>query len=177
MPAKAATARAPKGADLDRILEGMIYLYSESRRVTRAVAEKYGLTGSQLLVLKMLEPKGGVSLSELSERIRAKNSTVTGIIDRMERDGLVLRRRSDEDRRVVFIELLPKGKKLAMGVRVDPMQLFRALLEDLPGRDAAELERIVTRMVRRVREVLESGWTPEDSRAEERPAQREKERS
>ena len=75
--------------NLDRILESMVYLYSESRRVTRAVAEQYGLTGSQLLVLKMLEPRGQLSLSELSERIRAKNSTVTGIIDRMERDGLV----------------------------------------------------------------------------------------
>jgi len=164
MPVKPAAARTPKTADLDAVLEAMIFLYSESRRVTRTVAEKYGLTGSQLLVLKMLEPKGRISLSELSERIRAKNSTVTGIIDRMERDGLVLRRRSDEDRRVVHLELAPKGKKLAAGVKVDPMRLFRALLEDLPARDAVELERIVLQMQRRVREVLASGWTPEDPR-------------
>src|SRR4051812_20808545 len=155
---------APKSAEPNRvvILESMIFLYSESRRVTRTVAEKYGLTGSQLLVLKMLEPKGRVSLSELSERLRAKNSTMTGIIDRMERDGLVTRVRSEQDRRVVHLELTAQGKKLGTTVKIDPMQLFRALLEDLPTRDAAELERIMTKMMRRVREVLAAGWAPEE---------------
>jgi MarR family transcriptional regulator, organic hydroperoxide resistance regulator len=140
--------------DLDAILEAFVFLYAESRRVTRSVAEQYGLTGSQLLVLNMLGPKGRVSLSDLSERIRAKNSTVTGIVDRMERDGVVLRRRSEEDRRVVYIELTAKGRKLADGATIDPMHLFRALLEDLPHRDALDLERIMMRMVRRVRETL-----------------------
>ena len=91
--------RAGAEPDLDAILGAMVFLYSESRRVTRLLAERHGLTGSQLLVLKMLEPEGHLSLTDLSERIRAKNSTVTGIIDRMERDGIVLRRRSGVMRR------------------------------------------------------------------------------
>jgi DNA-binding MarR family transcriptional regulator len=157
---------APKSdpPDLDGILDGFVFLYAESRRVTRSVAEQYGLTGSQLLVLNMLGPKGRVSLSDLSERIRAKNSTVTGIIDRMERDGVVVRRRSEEDRRVVYIELTAKGRKLAEGATIDPMQLFRALLEDLPQRDAVDLERIMSRMVRRVRETLARDESTAESR-------------
>ncbi|HVU03795.1 MAG TPA: MarR family transcriptional regulator [Polyangiaceae bacterium] len=141
--------------NLDATLEAFVYLYAESRRVTRAVAEQYGLTGSQLLVLKMLEPVSELSLSALSEGIRAKNSTVTGIIDRMERDGVVVRKRSDEDRRVVNLTLTAKGKKLAAAVKVDPMHLFRALLEDLPESDAAELERIMTHLARRVRDFID----------------------
>ena len=39
--------------------------------------------------MKLLEGIGDLSLSELSDKIRAQNSTVTGIIDRMEREGLV----------------------------------------------------------------------------------------
>lgn len=148
--------------NLDLILESMIYLYSESRRVTRAVAEQYGLTGSQLLVLKLLEPRGQVSLSALSGEIRAKNSTVTGIVDRMERDGLVVRRRSGDDRRVVHIELTAKGKKLANDVKADPKHMFRALLEELPAKDAAELERIMTKLVGRARSLLmERGFVDE----------------
>jgi DNA-binding MarR family transcriptional regulator len=146
----------PEAPDLDATLNAFVYLYSESRRVTRAVAEQYGLTGSQLLVLKMLQPAGQLSLSELSEKIRAKNSTVTGIIDRMERDGIVLRNRSEEDRRVVHLSLTPKGRKLAQAAAVDPMHLFRALLEDLPQKDAAELERIMKRLAGRVREFLDA---------------------
>src|SRR6185436_2331732 len=140
--------------NLDATLEAFVYLYAESRRVTRVVAEQHGLTGSQLLVLKMLEPVGKLSLSALSERIRAKNSTVTGIIDRMERDGLVARRRSDDDRRVVHIELTAKGRGLAAGVQAPPTFLFRSLLESLPERDAADLERIMTKLAKRVRETM-----------------------
>jgi DNA-binding MarR family transcriptional regulator len=140
----------------------MSYLYSESRRVTRTVAEQYGLTGSQLLVLKMLEPRGHVSLSALSEEIRAKNSTVTGIVDRMERDGLVVRRRSGDDRRVVLVELTAKGRKLATDAKADPKHMFRALLEELPSKDAAELERIITKLAARARTLLlEHGFVDE----------------
>lgn len=155
--------KSPPSPDLDAILEAMVYLYAESRRVTRAVAEQYGLTGSQLLVLKMLEPVGQLSLSDLSARIRAKNSTVTGIIDRMERDGIVQRRRSDEDRRVVHIVLTAKGKKLAGSAKTDPMQLFRALLEDLSPRDAADLERIMKKLSGRVRGIIAEGQGAPDT--------------
>ena len=80
--------------DVDAIVETIIYLYTESRRITKGIAREVGLTGPQLTVIKLLESLGDLSLSSLSERIRAQNSTVTGIIDRMEREGLVRRERS-----------------------------------------------------------------------------------
>ena len=71
--------------EVDQIVETIIYLYTESRRLTKGIAREVGLTGPQLTVLKLLETFQDLSLSSLSERIRAQNSTVTGIIDRMER--------------------------------------------------------------------------------------------
>src|SRR4029079_17886896 len=85
------------------IVEPIICLYTESRRLTKGMAAQVWLTGPQLTVIKLLEELGDLSLSSLSERIRAQNSTVTGIIDRMEREGLVRRERSTTDRRMVFI--------------------------------------------------------------------------
>lgn len=149
-------ARADSQPNLDAILDAMTYLYAESRRVTRTVAEAYGVTGSQLIVLRLLSPSGRLSLSDISERMRAKNSTVTGIVDRMERDGLVVRRRSDDDRRVVHIELTRKGAALAAEAAAAPSHLFRQSLEWLSDRDAAELERIIIKLARRVRETLEN---------------------
>src|SRR5687767_4604076 len=134
----------------------MLYLYTESRRITKGLAGRYGLTGPQLAVVKMLEPVGRLSLSELSERIRARNSTVTGIIDRMEREGLVERRRSDKDRRVVHIALTRQGQKLASEIPVEPVQIFRQVLSEISTRDAADLKRILTRLARRVRELVEA---------------------
>jgi MarR family transcriptional regulator, organic hydroperoxide resistance regulator len=141
--------------DLDAVVEAIVYLYTESRRITKDLAARHGLTGPQLAVLKMLEPVGKLSLSELSWRIRARNSTVTGIIDRMEREGLVERRRSEEDRRVVHIVLTKKGQKLAADVDVEPVHIFRQILSELSARDAAELRRIMTRLARRVRELVD----------------------
>jgi DNA-binding MarR family transcriptional regulator len=155
---------APEAAaqpDLDAIVEVILYLYTESRRVTKELAARHGLTGPQLAVIKMLEPVGKLSLSELSWKIRARNSTVTGIIDRMEREGLVERRRSDEDRRVVHIVLTRKGRNLATGVPVEPVQIFRQVLGELSGKDAAELRRILTRLARRVRELVDERGEPE----------------
>src|SRR6185312_5298766 len=103
------------------------------------------LTGPQLTVIKLLEGLGDLSLSELSERIRAQNSTVTGIIDRMEREGLVVRARSTEDRRVVHIRLTPKGAKIAGEIAIEPMEVFRHALAGLSAGEMRDLLRILTK--------------------------------
>jgi MarR family transcriptional regulator, organic hydroperoxide resistance regulator len=140
--------------EIDAILEAILYLYTESRRVTKELARQVDLTGPQLTVLKMLEGMGDISLSELSERIRAQNSTVTGIIDRMEREGLVVRARSTEDRRVVHIKLTEKGSKIARAIAVEPMEIFRGALETLNPVETRDLLKILTKIARRVQSIV-----------------------
>ena len=140
--------------DLDAIVEAIVFLYTESRRITKGLAGRHGLTGPQLAVIKMLEPVGKLSLSELSWKIKARNSTVTGIIDRMEREGWVERQRSEEDRRVVHIALTARGRRLASGISIEPVTIFRRVLSELSERDARELRRILTRLARRVRALV-----------------------
>lgn len=137
--------------EVDAIVETIIYLYTESRRLTKGMAREVGLTGPQLTVIKLLESFGDLSLSSLSERIRAQNSTVTGIIDRMEREGLVRRERSTTDRRVVLIRLNEKGMKLARQIEVEPMEIFRSALFSLSQADLRDLMRILTKLQKRVR--------------------------
>lgn len=140
--------------DVDQVLEAVIYLYTESRRITKELARRADLTGPQLTVLKLLEQFGDLSLSGLSERIRAQNSTVTGIIDRMEREDLVVRERSKEDRRVVYIRLTPKGRELARGIPVEPMEIFRGALDSLSAEETRTLLRIMTKLAKRVRQIV-----------------------
>jgi DNA-binding MarR family transcriptional regulator len=140
--------------EIDSILEAILYLYTESRRLTKELARQVDLTGPQLTVLKMLEGVGDLSLSELSERIRAQNSTVTGIIDRMEREGLVVRARSTEDRRVVKIKLTDKGSKIARAIAIEPMEIFRGALESLSPGETRELLKILTKIAKRVQSIV-----------------------
>jgi DNA-binding MarR family transcriptional regulator len=151
-------AREPLGASplaahkaaVEPIVETILYLYTESRRLTKGMAREVGLTGPQLTVIKLLESFGDLSLSSLSERIRAQNSTVTGIIDRMEREGLVVRERSKTDRRVVLIKLSDKGAELARSIQVEPMEIFRTALMSLDQDDLEDLLRILGKVQKQV---------------------------
>ena len=143
--------------DVDRILEAIIYLYTEGRRVTKEFARRANLTGPQLTVIKMLEQIGDLSLSELSDRIRAQNSTVTGIIDRMEREGLVVRERSTSDRRVVHIKLTEKGERIAAEIPVEPMEIFRGALSSLSPQETRELLKISTKLANQVQKIVGPG--------------------
>jgi DNA-binding MarR family transcriptional regulator len=140
--------------EVDQILEAIIYLSTETRRITKELARRANLTGPQLTVVKILEQIGDLSLSELSDKIRAQNSTVTGIIDRMEREGLVTRIRSKEDRRIVSVRLTDKGVKLAQDIPVEPMVILRGALEGLTGPETRELLRILTKLARRIRSIV-----------------------
>jgi len=157
----------PEDKSVKAIVETIIYLYTESRRLTKRFARSVGLTGPQLTVVKLLEQVGDLSLSSLSARIQAQNSTVTGIIDRMERDELVERERSQEDRRIILIRLTAKGRRVAESVAVEPMEIFRQALDTVPDKDRIELVRILGTVQRRVRETIKQSGLSE-ARAGER---------
>ncbi len=82
------------------------------RRALEAKLEQYEITATQYVVLVRMWEEEGTSISELGDRLYLDNPTLTGIADRMERDGLLQRRRDDEDRRVVNVYLTEKGKSL-----------------------------------------------------------------
>ncbi len=147
----------PQGKrELDRVVEAIVFLYTESRRITKEAARQYGLTGPQLTVLKLLEGVGDLSLSALSEQIRRRNNTVTGIVDRMVAAGLVVRARSEEDRRVIHIRLTPEGRRLARETPVRPMAVFQEALVSLTRTERSDLSRIMLKVADVVRRSVET---------------------
>lgn len=64
-----------------------------------------GITRPQILVLEQIKeaPK---TIGEISRQLDLSYSTVSGIVDRLERDGLVLRNRDEKDRRVVWVSVV-----------------------------------------------------------------------
>ncbi len=69
-----------------------------------------GLTGSQGMLVGILSNHGDMKISDLSKKMGLSNSTVSGIVDRLEREGIVERNRSREDRRVVLVSLSSQFK-------------------------------------------------------------------
>ena len=69
------------------------------------------VTGPQGMLMGTLAHYGEMKISDLSEKLSLSNSTVSGIIDRLEKQGLVERTRSKEDRRVVYVCVTSEFKK------------------------------------------------------------------
>jgi DNA-binding MarR family transcriptional regulator len=98
------------------------------RRLVRAeyldsqkMSKQYGLTGPQSLVLRMLIKKGSLSSADLSRQMYVTPSNITGIIDRLEKKGLVERIRKPGDRRVALITLTQSGQELGKTIP-DPIE-------------------------------------------------------
>ena len=139
---------------IDRIVETAIYLQAESRRLAKAQCARHNITATQLSVLKLLVEIGDLSLSELSKQMAARNSTITGIIDRMVAAELVKRVRSEDDRRVWHIQLLDRGRSIAESVDMAPWDLVRNSLHSLPRQEVSQLITILTKLATHVEEAV-----------------------
>ena len=74
---------------------------------------QYALTVAQYLAMEALQGKGSeCSMSELAERIQQSSATMTGIVDRLVEKNWVTRRRSEEDRRAVYVNLTSEGESI-----------------------------------------------------------------
>jgi len=74
--------------------------------------EKLDLTSPQFYVLATIGYLGGVPFSEIGAKMMVTVSNLTGIVDRLEEKGIVVRDRDKHDRRVIHVKLTEKGKKL-----------------------------------------------------------------
>jgi len=70
---------------------------------SRALVQRFGLTGPQLVVLKQLLDEAPRPVNELASSVNLSQATVTGILDRLEKKQMVVRVRSDIDRRKVLV--------------------------------------------------------------------------
>lgn len=94
-------------------------LVGSLRRLVRAVyldsakmSRQYGLTGAQSSVVRTLFKDGPISSADLSRKLYVTPSNITGIIDRLDKKGLVERVPQATDRRIVRLQLTAQGQAL-----------------------------------------------------------------
>ena len=68
-----------------------------------------GLGLSDFMVLEVLLHRGPLTISAIGEKVLLANASMTSAIDRLEQKGYVIRKASDEDRRIRLVELTAKG--------------------------------------------------------------------
>jgi DNA-binding MarR family transcriptional regulator len=127
----------------DEVGAGLRRLRRLLRKSFDADLARADLTAPQVSLLSALAAEDGQGLSGLSERLHLSHSTVSGIVDRLARKGLVERRVDPVDRRVSRVFL------------TGPVSAYTR--QTLPGRQHGPLLRVAGRTTPEVREVIRDG--------------------
>jgi DNA-binding MarR family transcriptional regulator len=102
-------------------------LYSASLSMTKVykpILAKLGLTYPQYLVLMVLWQQDGLTVNTLCEKLFSDSGTLTPLLKRLEKQGLIQRLRSVEDERKVLVTLTAAGKALKKEATAVPMQII-----------------------------------------------------
>jgi DNA-binding MarR family transcriptional regulator len=101
--------------------------------------EERQLTVSQLRLAHLIRDRGNPSLGELAEDLGITGATMSGLIDRLSRRGLVERLPDVADRRVVRVQLTEEGQRLSRELQRTGREFLRLVFERIGPDAAAEL--------------------------------------
>jgi DNA-binding MarR family transcriptional regulator len=127
-----------------RALAELRYRIRHFLREGDAKARAVGLEPQQYLMLLAIRglPEGReATIQTLAERLALKHHSAVELVDRLETNGYVRRTRSRDDRRRVFVTLLPRGERLLEQVAQNRISELRTSGEALVGAIEALLER------------------------------------
>ncbi|CAH2716300.1 hypothetical protein BACCIP111895_03485 [Neobacillus rhizosphaerae] len=88
------------------------YISGIIKQKGREMLSNYKITPPQFVALQWLFEDGDMTIGELSNKMYLACSTTTDLVDRMEKNQLVVRVKDSSDRRVVRIHLLEEGKRI-----------------------------------------------------------------
>jgi DNA-binding MarR family transcriptional regulator len=100
---------------------------------------RHALSLVHLNVLSALEAEGPLSMSSLAEAMDVSDASATGIVDRMEKRGLVERRHGTDDRRVVLVHATDAGRQVFTDMAAHRRQALSKILSELTADEIAAL--------------------------------------
>jgi DNA-binding MarR family transcriptional regulator len=142
--------------DLDRHLEdgGISGVFTRVTRVgllldafQHRCLDEFGLRFVDFSVLRVVELAGQLTPSELAELTLRSTGGMTQIVDRLVKQGLVLRSPDEKDRRKVVIVLTPKGRRLTDKAQVAYARERARVLDPLSEAELHEIDAAVRRLL------------------------------
>ncbi|WP_297091269.1 MarR family transcriptional regulator [uncultured Draconibacterium sp.] len=113
-------------------------IYAASRLITRQyqpLLDDLGITYPQYLVLMVLWEHDSMLVNQIAQKLILNTNTITPLLKRMEKQGLIVRSRSAEDERKVSISLTQKGKNMRLDAATVPEKLLAQINTDKFGID------------------------------------------
>jgi len=122
-----------------RVMAAAVAAYQE-------VAPGPKLSASQIIVLRALQSRGPLQVSEVAGELTVTLSAATGLVDRLVKAGLAERERDLRDRRVVWVKITPEGESALAAALQRRRAAFRNMVRNLSAEDLERLCDILDRM-------------------------------
>jgi DNA-binding MarR family transcriptional regulator len=140
-------------------LIGKLFMYLEA--TDRQLMNQFNLSVTQYWALVYLEDPEGLPLSELAFFLIRNKSSMTGLVDKLEKEGLAIRRPGKNgDRRYTRVALTEQGQRLRSQVIASHDYLINKRLERLPDEGLRELRTLLQELSNELQSQLENGKTP-----------------
>lgn len=91
----------------------------------------YGLNATEFGVLEFLYNKGSHPLQQIGDHILITSGTITYVIDKLEKKGLIIRRSCDKDRRIIYAEITETGRNKMSEILPSHYTTFNEAFEGL----------------------------------------------
>ena len=128
---------------VERLLRRVAFII---KRRGREILADFGITHPQFNALLALRDKQDMTMGELCEKLMLACSTATDLVDRMEKNGFLVRNRDGSDRRVIRLAVSEKGRQVIAEVLVARRRYVASMLEKLKEDEQTQLAQSLERL-------------------------------
>ena len=144
----------------DELVGHALRAYGEAVNLVEPLRVRFwherGLTIAQVGLLFLLHQRDAQSIGELAEALHARPATVTGLTDRLERGGFVLRHGDESDRRVVRVALTIEGRSALEEIRAESRAYLGQAFETLGPARVSALADLLSELVQSVGDIVDA---------------------
>ncbi|MFP3896709.1 MAG: MarR family winged helix-turn-helix transcriptional regulator [Anaerolineales bacterium] len=123
------------------ILNRYLSLLRYQHRHGHKLRKEFGISGRQLAVLRHLLRAGTCTVGEMSSLLYISDASTSKLLERMERDGYIRRRRCEKDNRKVLIDPTKAGREIAGRAPMGAMWCMRVKLPELPIEELESIDK------------------------------------
>jgi DNA-binding MarR family transcriptional regulator len=155
---------------LDGTIRSVVRTFGLLRRVMDPYFAQFGISTSQWGVLRAIhraesEGHAVLRLTDLGERLLVRPPSVTGVVDRLSRMGLLARSKSTEDHRVKEVRLTPAGRERIERVLEHLPAQHELVLGELNGDERQQLQRLLGVLAQRLQSLASQSEKSEEGEA------------
>jgi MarR family transcriptional regulator, organic hydroperoxide resistance regulator len=105
------------------------------------------LSKQEIFTLMLLDREGEIIMSRIADYVNVSMSTATGIVERLVKNGYLVRNRNDNDRRIVIIKLTDKAKSIVSQIKTIGLDYYGVIMEALTDEERRFLSSILVKII------------------------------